>query len=196
MIYNPANWYWSGTPGIYGSARGGLVTAPTTDAAYLAWRAGGSIAPTTWPQDESGAVTVAALDAVLIAAGLPPTGLASTTKAQLQAAAWAKSQNLLSTSRNYTVVGVVGSISCDALSSSANLQGINIWGLANPTGAQAWTDNAYSVFTLTGTEAVAFANAVLAYGQSVYAELATVVTGINSGSITTLAQIASAGWPS
>jgi len=124
-----------------------------------------------------------------------PAPLPAPTKAQLQAAAWAQSQALLMTSRLYAVAGVTGSISCDALSSSANLQGINIWGMSAPTATQAWTDNAYNVFTLTGAEAVAFADAVLAYGQSVYATLAAVVTSINSGSTTTLAQISSAAWP-
>jgi hypothetical protein len=72
--YNPTNWYWQVTGvGIYGSARGGLVSSPTTDAAYLAFQAisgPGAISAST-----------AALDAVLIAAGQPPSGLTTPTQA-------------------------------------------------------------------------------------------------------------------
>ena len=89
MIFcNPANWYWSGQPSgqtstvVYSSAKGALV--PATDATYVAWLAGGNVA-TPWPKDANGAVTPAALDAVLQAAGLPATGLVAPAQAQLQA---------------------------------------------------------------------------------------------------------------
>jgi hypothetical protein len=205
MAYMASDWYWIGQPIgqtstiIYSSAVNALVAA--TDANYIAWQA---LLPTNkatpWPQDENNEVTIAALDAVLSAAGLPLSGLATPSQAQLQAAASTKVQALLSSSRLYPVTGVsmppgVTGISCDALQSSANVQAINSWGLANPTSTQQWTDNVFNVFILTGAQAVAFSNAVLAYGQSVYAELATVVTAIASGSITTLAQIASEAWP-
>jgi hypothetical protein len=138
------------------------------------------------------------VDGVLVAPSSPspPTP----TQAQLNAAAFSQVQTLLSNSRVYAVAGVtmpagVSGISCDALASSADVQAINTWGSANPTSTQQWTDNAFNVFTLTGTQAVTFSDEVLAYGQSVYAELATVVTAIASGSITTLARVTSAAWP-
>lgn len=80
MVYDARAWYWRGQPlgqsetVIYSSAKGGLV--PETDADYCAFIAvGGS--PTPWPKDVSGVATPAALDDVLIAAGLPGAGLAA-----------------------------------------------------------------------------------------------------------------------
>jgi hypothetical protein len=86
--YNPENWFWIGqpvgqsTPVIYSSASGALVQS--SNAAYVAFLAEGNVA-TPWPKDATGAVTIDALDAVLVAAGLPPTGLMPPTQAQLQA---------------------------------------------------------------------------------------------------------------
>lgn len=65
--YTPSDWYWQVSGGIYGSARGGLVSTPATDEAYLAWAAingpGALAADTT------------ELDAVLVSQGLPASGL-------------------------------------------------------------------------------------------------------------------------
>jgi trimeric autotransporter adhesin len=79
MIYTPSNWYWQVTGvGIYGSARGGLVSAPTSDAAYLAFAA----------INGPGAIvaSAAALDEILTAAGLPVSGLTPPAVASLQTA--------------------------------------------------------------------------------------------------------------
>jgi hypothetical protein len=88
--YSPADWFWIGQPVgqssviIYSSAAGAVV--PPTNAAYEAFLAGGNAA-TPWPRDATGAVTTAALDAVLTAAfpPQPPTGLTTPTQASLQA---------------------------------------------------------------------------------------------------------------
>ena len=83
--YNSAAWYWIGqpvgqsSPIIYSSA--GAAVVPSTDATYEAWVAAGGVA-TPWPRDSTGAITTAALDAVLTAAGLPITGLTALTQAQ------------------------------------------------------------------------------------------------------------------
>lgn len=198
MAYNPSNWYWLGQPSgqsspiIYSSAAGAVV--PSNDSAYIAWSAGRSA--TAWPKDQAGAVTAAALDEVLTAAGLPITGLATPTAAQLQAAIFAKVASLLNASRPYTVAGVTPAISCDCGPSQADVQQALAWGsVPSQTGALPWIDNNFVNFNLTPAEAVAFANAVGAYKQSVYATAATVNQGVTSGSVTTLAQIASAAWP-
>jgi hypothetical protein len=79
-MYNPANWYWIGQPVgqssaiIYSSASHAVVQP--TDAGYVSFLA--NVGPATpWPQDATGAVTVAALDAVLVNASIPqpPTGI-------------------------------------------------------------------------------------------------------------------------
>ena len=83
MFYSPNNWYWIGNPNesattiIYSSLKKAIVESDDTD--YTLWR--GPIerpinSPTPWPKDENGVVTYAALDEVLVAIGLPPTGLA------------------------------------------------------------------------------------------------------------------------
>jgi hypothetical protein len=78
MLITAKSNYWLGTPTgysspiLYSSISGALV--PLTDAGYTAWLAAGN-APTPWPRELSGAVTTNALDAVLTAAGVSPTGL-------------------------------------------------------------------------------------------------------------------------
>lgn len=203
MTYNPANWYWSGAPGVYGSARGGLVTAPTTDAAYLLWQrifnGVPTIFATAWPKDATGAVTTAALDAVLTTASppQPATGLTPPTPAILLAYVMSKVTTLLAASRSYTVVGVTGTISCDSGPSASTVSEALQWGSASPapTGTLSWVDNNYAVFSLTAAEAVAFASAVGAYKISVYAVSGPAVAQITAGTITATAQIDSLTWP-
>ena len=78
--------YWQGTPQgylspiIYSAPAHGVVTE--ADAHFAAWVATGNL-PIAWPWDETGTVTVAALDAVLANCGLPASGLAPATPAQL-----------------------------------------------------------------------------------------------------------------
>jgi hypothetical protein len=188
--YNPANWFWVGqpvgqsSPIIYSSAAGAIVSSTNGNPA------------TSWPKDETGAITTATLDAVLIAAGLPPTGLTPATKAQLQAAMLTKVALLQNISRNYTVAGVTPAISCDIGPSQGDVQDALLWGnTPNQTGTLPWIDNNFVNFSLTPAEAIAFATAVGAYKQLLFAESTLVNQGINSGSITTLAQIALASWP-
>lgn len=179
------------SPIIYSSASKAIV--PPTDPGYVAFTATG-ITPQFWPRDATGAVTTAALDAVLVAAGMPPTGLTAPTNAQLNSYANAKVVSLLSGEKTYPISGV-GSIVCAELPAAADLLSINAWGLANPSATQQWTDDAYNVFTLTGAQAVTLSNTALAYGQSVYAVLATAAIQIASGAITTEAQIDALTWP-
>lgn len=73
--YNPSDWYWQGTPAghtalIYSSKSAAVVASIPSD-----WTNLGRL-PTPWPKDATGVPTVAALDAVLTAAGLPPSGIA------------------------------------------------------------------------------------------------------------------------
>jgi hypothetical protein len=195
--YNPSDWYWQITSGaeVYGSARRGLVAAPTTDVAYLAWSAingPGSIAPNS-----------AALDAVLATAGLPASGLTPPTALQLNQYANGKVLGLLVAERLYSGASVAGvtmpsgvtGITCAEGPAAANLLSINAWGQAAPAATQQWTDDLYAVFTLTGAQAVTFSDAALAYGQSLYAMLATAALAIKAGTITTTAQIDALAWP-
>jgi hypothetical protein len=192
---NLADWYWSGTPGVYGSKRGGLVANPSTDSAYQAWRVNQT--PTPWPVDASGQQDTAALDWVLENVGLPPTGLTAPTEAQLLAAAFAQVASLMTNSRTYNLGGSPAvSVKCDGTQGTgADLAGLNAWGSAAPTATTTWVDDFGTPTTITGAQGVALAAAVIVYGQSVYDKLGSVCAAIGAGSITTLAQVASAGWP-
>lgn len=189
MIYNPQDWYWQITGvGIYGSARRGLVTAPETDAAYLAFKANagpGSIAADT-----------ASLDEVLVGAGVPASGLTPPGKPQLLAYAMAKVQALLAASRPYTVAGVAGTIACDSGPSAGDVGEALQWGsIPDQTGTLEWLDNTYADFSLTPAEAVAFATTVGDYKISVYAVSTPSAVQIKAGAITTTAQIDALPWP-
>jgi hypothetical protein len=190
ILYSPADWYWQvDSLGVYGSARGGLVANTATDAAYLKWSAingPGSIVAST-----------GALDALLTEAGLPATGLTTPTAAQILAYAGAKVNMLLEASRNYTVSGVGSPISCDCYQSAADVQQAIQWGSQSPapTGTMAWIDNNYATFSMTATEAIAFAQAVGAYKLAVYAVMAAAVPSITGGTITTTAQVDALAWP-
>lgn len=186
-----ANWYWAGTPGIYSSATGALITEPNV--AYDAWKIGNNAS--AWPHDAVGAVTTAALDAVLIAADLPATGLTPPTQAQLLAAANAKVMALMAVARTYALPGSV-SIKCDTLQATgADLAGLNAWGAAAPTATTTWVDDFGVSTTITGAQGVALAAGVIAYGQSVYDMLGTACTGIAAATITTTAQVNALAWP-
>lgn len=189
----PSDWYWSGGPGVYGSARGGVVSNPSTDSAYLAWLTGGN--PTVWPRDNGGSQTAAALDAVLTGAGLPASGLVAPTQAQLLSYAYAKIGGLLAVSRVYALGSGV-SVKCDATTQTgADLAGVNAWGTTAPTATTSWVDDFGVSKTITGAQAVTLANAVVAYGQSAYNELGVVTTSILAGTTTTYAQIDATAWP-
>jgi hypothetical protein len=186
-----AHWYWAGTLGIYSSADGALITEPNTT--YDAWKVGN--AATAWPHDATGAVTTAALDVVLIAAGLPATGLTAPTQAQLLAAANAKAASLMAVPRTYALPGSV-SVKCDGTpQTGADLAGINLWGAAAPTATTTWVDDFGVATTITGAQGVFLAADVVAYGQSVYNMLGTACAGIAAATITTTAQINALAWP-
>ncbi len=200
--------YWTGTPAgyqsliVFGSARNAIVANPDTDPDYQAWIALGNTA-WPWPKDETGALTTAALDSILAAYGLPPTSLTAPTAAQLNRYANSKVVALLSAERLYSGPAVAGvtmpagvtGITCAEGLAAADLLAINAWGVAAPTATQEWTDDLYEVFTLTGAQAVTFSDATLAYGQSVYATLASAALAIKAGTITTTAQIDALSWP-
>lgn len=65
--YDPRDWYWRAEDGrLFSSSHGALIEQ--SDAAFTAWAKLGD--PTTWPRDETGAQTTAALQAVLAPYGL------------------------------------------------------------------------------------------------------------------------------
>jgi len=126
----------------------------------------------------------------------PPVVTApAATMAQLRAYANAKLQALLAIARPYTLASGV-SVLCDANSDTMiGLDRLASWGAANPTATMAWTDNFATVTTISGAEVVALDAAVPAYWQSVYAELAIVMSAIAAATMTTTAEIEASAWP-
>jgi hypothetical protein len=116
------------------------------------------------------------------------------TIVQLQVEANAKANSLLGNMRSYSALGAT--IKSDAIASTiANLIALQQWGAANPTATTNWVANDFSVTQISGAQIVAIAPLVGAYAQSVYAALAAILGQIAGGTITTIAQVDSYGWP-
>ena len=127
---------------------------------------------------------------VLVAPAATPA-----TATQLRAYAGAKADALRAVARSYTLAGGLV-VMCDSTQGTgADLIGLNTWGAANPTATTNFVQDNGGVVTLTGAQCVALANAVLAYGQSVFAVLATAMNDIANGMIATTAQIDALSWP-
>jgi hypothetical protein len=113
----------------------------------------------------------------------------------LRAYANSKATALRAAARTYALTGGVN-VLCDATEATGtDLIGLLTWGTANPTATTNWVDDNGGVVTLTGAQCVALANAVLAYGQSVYAVLAAAMNGIANATIASPAQIDALTWP-
>jgi len=198
MLYNVANWYWLNkvTGEIYSSAQRKIV--PANDPTYLGWLcsptnpAGNS--PTDWPKDETGAITYAALDAVLESAGLPATGLAvSATQTLLN---YAASKQTYYLTAQYTLnIGTTGSpvearVTFDVNSQLLWMKAM-LWGMANPTATTVYQyqDAAGNNFALTPTEANSLGSLATALDNQIVLTYNQIVAAINAGTITTSAQI-------
>ena len=117
------------------------------------------------------------------------------TASQLRAYANAKADVLRATARAYTLTGGLR-VMCDATQGTGtDLIGLKEWGGANPAATANFVQNDGGVVTLTGAQSVELANAVLAYGQSVFAALAAAMNGVANGAVTTTAQIDALAWP-
>lgn len=107
----------------------------------------------------------------------------------------ARLATLLTTTRSYALASGPTVLSDASTATGVNLQGLTTWGTANGASTTQWVDNNGGVVTLTGAQCVALAEAVLAYGQSVYAVLATAMNGIANQTIATTAAIDALSWP-
>lgn len=184
-----SDWYWAGTPGVYGSARGALVADPTTDADYLAWRCDGTRNPTAWPTDEVGVQTVAMLDLVLTNGGLPPTGLATVSKADL--IAYAASKRWRVETGGITLNGARIDTARDSQAMIANA-----YAYVTASGAASISYKANSGWvTMDAATVKAVALAVGAHVQACFAFEETVAADIEAGTLTTTAEIDALAWP-
>ncbi len=189
MRYTPSDWYWSGTIGIYGSARAGLVATPASDTAYQAWLQTGAKA-TPWPGN-----TAAALDAVLAAAGLPPTGLTPPTQAQLIAYANSTQWGLATGGFTVTIASTACTFKTDDVSTGLITgKAVRLSQLSPPATINWQFVSGYVL--ITATEFIAAATQIADFVQATFDSLESVLASIASGAITTTAQVDSAAWPS
>jgi hypothetical protein len=91
-------------------------------------------------------------------------------------------------------------IHCDGLPQTRHdLNGFYTWGLdqvaRNLAETRDWFDNDWNKYTLTGAQCVALALPVGTWADNVYGAAQSLVAQINSGAITTTAQIDAAVWP-
>lgn len=186
--YSPQDWYWQiAGGGIYGSARAGLVSSPTTDAPYLAWSAvngPGSIAPDT-----------ETLDAVLEAAGLPPTGLTTPTTATLAAYANAKQWALATSGYTITVNSAPLVFPSDVVSMGLITGKAARLAQPNPPVSFDWQTPTGFV-TIAAADFISVATQIADFVQSTFTALAVVFAAIEAGTITTTAEVDAASWPS
>lgn len=177
--YNPLDWYWLATDGrLFGSRRAGFVISPADDADYQAWRASGA-EPTPWPRDSAGAETALALSEVT-----EPYGVFTDLVRYAAHKRW--------------------QVECG---------GISVGGLAVPTddrakmlisGAAATLGDADTIqfksragwVVLTGEQLRAVRAMVTAHVQACFAAEAAVAAGIAAGTITSIAAVDAAAWPS
>lgn len=185
---NFADWYWqvSGV-GIYGSARGGLVSAPATDAAYLAWSAingPGAIVPST-----------AVLDEALANVGLLPSGLAPPNSAMLAAYANAKQWDLATGGYTITVNSAPLVFPSDVVSMGLITGKAARLAQPNPPASFDWQTPAGFV-TIAATDFIIVATQIADFVQLTFNALAAVFAAIAAGTITTTAEVDAASWPS
>lgn len=188
ISYNPQDWYWQVTGvGIYGSARAALVSTPTTDAAYLAFEAingPGSIAADT-----------ASLDEVLVAAGLPASGLTAPTKPQLLAYANAKQWALATGGYTITVNSAPLVFPSDVVSMGLITGKAARLAQPNPPASFDWQTPTGFV-TIAAADFIAVATQIADFVQSTFNALAAVFAAIEAGTTTTTAEVDAAAWPS
>jgi len=193
MYYTPSDWYWRGPLGVYSSARQGIVSL--SDATWTARE--GLAQWTPWPMDDVGEQTAEALDAVLIAAGLPPTGLATPTLLQLVAYAQNKAQAIEAggISVNIALSGPAQNVECatDPVS-VGRLTAAYAFAQANPSETVT-----YPFVTgpemLNAAQVTTIFNAVMGFYQATTNELSAAVSAINATTITSFAQIDALPWP-
>lgn len=170
--YTPADWYWRADDGrVFSSARQGVITA--SDDAFIAWSAIAD--PTPWPKDDNGAQTDAALLAVLA-----PFGLYLDLKAYAADVRY----------REETGGAVVnGSAYLTDRETQAKMTAAVVMTQVNPAVTLEWKLADRSFVSLDAADMLQVAQAVGAHVQEAFAKEATVVAGINAGTITTKAQV-------
>ena len=114
--------------------------------------------------------------------------------ADLGAYASSKAQELLATMGTYTSGATA--IKSDATPATlTDWMALQQWAAANPDATTQWVANDNTVTVLPASDVSSVAPLVGAFSQGVYQALATILTAITAGTITTTGQIDAASWP-
>ena len=128
----------------------------------------------------------------VVAAYVAPTP----TLADLRSYAFGHLPLLFAAARSYTLGSGVSVYADATTSTGADLNALlTRFALPSPPTSVPWVDDFGVVTTLSASQVQTLAVLVIAYAQSVYAVLASVMQAIGSGGITTKSQIDSAAWP-
>ncbi|ABE63170.1 hypothetical protein Nham_2379 [Nitrobacter hamburgensis X14] len=172
MRYNPLDWYWLADDGrVYSSAQQARV--PDDDAAWLVRQGSGAWTP--WPRDEAGEQTDAALQWVLA-----PYGLFVDLLAYAADARWRREVG------GITVAGV--SVATDDRSKQMII-GARIAADADSNWSTSWVAADGSIVPVNATTIIAISDAVQAHVNDCFTAYALVKADIDSGEITTIAEI-------
>lgn len=180
MTYNPNDWYWLADDGrLYSSAAQALVKK--SDLAYKSWSSG-DLVPTPWPQDETGEQTNAALQQVLSPYDrfVDLTAYAAAKRYSVETGGYTFDSHVIATDRDSQ-----GKITSVAV--AANTVG--------PSFSTEWKCLDGTFFTLNHDEAILMATAVMTFVSGCFTTEASVVGAIAAGTITTMAAVDAAAWP-
>jgi hypothetical protein len=174
----PSNWYWLAADGrVFSSAR--QLVVGTTDSGYVAWTAHNT--PTTWPRDAAGNQTNAALQVVLTPYNLFVDLIAYVAYVRFNKVASGIVVTSISPVRFLTDIAAINDINCAYDYSQANASQVFQWKMSDG-----------SFVTLDKVKLGKVHNSVMPYVQSCFACEQSTTASINSGSITTQAQVNSA----
>lgn len=120
--------------------------------------------------------------------------VAPLTKGQLTAYTSTKVAQMLNATRTYAAAG--GTIKTDATAGTiSHLLALQQWGASNPDAINNWIANDGTVQSVTGAQIVAIAPLVGEYAREIYStEMTNVLSRIEAGSITTIAEIDAYPW--
>lgn len=171
--YNPSNWYWLADDSrLFSSKSQSLIQSSDPD--YQAWVASGGFA-TPWPRDDAGAQTTASLQEVLM-----PYNLFIDLKAYAAFVRYNKEVG------GTTISGVAYPTDRET---QAKMTSAFALGQVNPSATFQWKLSDGTFATLTVAQLTTVATVVGAFVQACFATEATVVAGINGGTIATRDQV-------
>lgn len=179
----PNDWYWQAVDGrVFASARGVVIT--TIDAVFQAWLAAGHV-PTSWPRDDAGNQTDAALQDVLTPLGL---------FVSMAAYASAKRRATIAAGTTVSVGGAAIPTWADA-DTQAALTALVVAAGINPGLTTTWRGRDGTFYPLDAAGVISLATGIMGFVQSAFAVEALAAEGASAGTIITRADVDALAWP-